>query len=157
LVIQKRKHSFTLREVEARVVSVTKDCNCPLCNKSQKNKSYWHIILKPTKEGFKNFHVWLTADAVYEDDPTAVSEDSQLGIFITRLESLGLAKAAKTVDEALAEMNGKLFIWERAKLGTSSKEKWVPKQLITEAKKCLKCEAEVKDGMKFCPNCGARL
>jgi NADH pyrophosphatase NudC (nudix superfamily) len=101
--------------------------------------------------------VWLTADSVYENDASAVGENTQLGVFVTKLEALGLGGRAKTVDELLEEMRGKLFVWERAKLTTSSKEKWVPKKLVEEVQKCTKCGAEVKDYMRFCPNCGAKL
>jgi len=124
-----------LKEITATAVSVTKDCNCNLCRKAREKARFksrysrWHITLRPEREEYKDFHVWITADSAYAKDPKTAGKGTQLGDYIVRLKQLGFK--GRTVDELLASMQGKLFVWERAKIGRRQRETWVPKQLLT--------------------------
>jgi len=123
-----------LKEVTATVVSVVKDCKCELCRKAAEKARFkpryprWHIVLRPDREDYHDFNVWISADSAYAKDPRTAGKGTQLGDFVQRLKDLGLKGG--TVDELFAEMLKKEFLWERARIGRRQRDTWIPKMLL---------------------------
>ena len=98
----------------------------------------YHITMEPTtlvikgKTGF--LHEWLRLSP--KTTQTAVPEGSVVERYLAQVElCLSEARKAKTLNEALALMKGKTFLFKKVKLGRSyegrpAREVWTPIRLI---------------------------
>jgi hypothetical protein len=122
-----------LREVEAHITSVVKNCECESCKRGRSRakfkpkREHWHIQLQPTDTSYRIFHLFLTADSAYAEDHSTAGEGTTLGLFVGALLSLGLD--APTVDSLLLSTKGKKFLFTRERPPRALREIWIPKKL----------------------------
>lgn len=129
-MVERLAQSAGLEEVDAKVVKVTLEKN----NLGNNESDQIHIEFEPLTVKIKGatgrLHEWVRFSA--KASQTAVPEGSVLERYLSQLELLiPDAKKAKTVSEAFAMMEGRVFKFKKVKLGRAyegrqAREVWTP-------------------------------
>lgn len=132
-MVERKEGGQGLTEFKGEVLDVIREAN----NINDTDSEQYHLTMKPEDVEIKGktglLHEWVKMSD--KSSQEVVQEGSVIEKYLSIIEGLlPEAKSAKTVDEAMALLKGKSFLFRKQKLGRSyegksAREVWTPVQL----------------------------